>query len=485
MLLQELPKLLLNNSGFNKISKNIWQINVMSSGIKGKKIHFMGAGGIGVSALAVLAKESGAIVSCCDRSENEMTENLKSLGMEVKIGHSSVHLSEVDILVHTSAVKNNNEELAVAQKKGVNILKRGDFLAQLLLNYNKVVGICGTHGKTTTTWLTGSLLRKLGAKPTIILGGIPQGETSNVFIGSRDLCVVELDESDGSFLNASVDLGVITNVDPDHLDYYGDAGEAVKAFRQFADNIQSDGELITCLECINSKEIFESYTGNKTGVGLNCLADLHAEIIESHGMQQSFAVNCCSEKFVYNIPGIHNLKNLLCALAVVGSCGFKLSDCSNYVSDLVSVERRFEMIGEVSGITLVSDYAHHPTEVLEAISTAFTMSGKRTVAVFQPHLFSRTKAFYLEFGRELAKADIVVLVDIYPAREEPEPGIDSNLIKNVVLGHNPAVFGPVPKEYLCEILKDIVIEGDKVIFMGAGDIGECPYEFMAELQGKD
>lgn len=240
--------------------------------------------------------------------------------------------------------------------------------------------------------------------------------------------------------------------------------------------------MITCLDSNNANEIYKNHTGSKTGVRINSEADLCAEIISAQDFQQEFTIKGMAERFIFNIPGKHNINNLLCALAAVKTCGFNLEDCSAYVSELTAVERRFEVVGNIAGITLISDYAHHPVEVSETINTALKINGHRTVAVFQPHLYSRTKSFYKEFGQELAKADIVVLVEIYPAREKPMPGVDSNLIKNIVLEHNEKAYGPVPKNELTELLKDIVLKGDKVIFMGAGDIGGSPYEFMAELQ---
>lgn len=452
--------------------------------LEGKNIHFMGAGGIGVSALALLSVRLGAKVSGCDKAKNQQTEFLSKSNIAVHKGHDVSHLDAVDILVHTSAVKKgHNEELDAAIKSGIQVFKRGDFLAVLLGSYKQVIGICGTHGKTTTTWFVGKLFVELGFDSTIILGGVPQGEKANVFIGGNDICIVELDESDASFLLPDIDVAVITNIEPDHLDFYGDEKSLYNAFEEFAGKVSKSGKLVIATDSDLCKKIFTSHHGEKYSVCSDENNSLRVISAKTKKYNQEIVFSQNSEKYsvFLKMPGYHNVKNMLCAVGTIAAFGVSIKDVVPQIEKLTPVERRFELLSEKNGITIIRDYAHHPTEIKVAVETAKSLECRRVVAVFQPHLFSRTQFFFRDFAEAISGADYVFLMDIYPAREKPIEGVTSGLIKSVLAENNRKVSGPFSKTDIANYLKDVIKDGDVILFLGAGDIGELAYEFVAEL----
>lgn len=449
----------------------------------GKKLHFMGAGGVGVSALMELAYREGAVVSGCDLQSNELTDRLERIGVPIARGHSPSHVAQTDICVYSSAVPESNLERREAERQCLT-LRRGTFLARLLEG-KEVLGVCGTHGKSTTTWLLGQLLLATGFDPTIILGGVGQGERSNLHPGRPDRVVVELDESDGSFLEPELAVAVVTNVEADHLDHYGSLEAVEAAFLRFAGNLPPHGRLVVCLDDPGAARLARACPEQSITVGVETpTADLRAVQVGQEGAVQHFRLCYHGSDvgvFSLKLPGEHNLCNGLCALAAARAVGADWAALAEALPECRPVARRFEVVGVRRDITVVDDYAHHPTEIRVALKTARALHAGRVLAVFQPHLFSRTQFLAEDFGAALAAADLVVLADVYAARERPRSGADSQLVRDAALAHNVAVRGPFPRRQIVPELVGEVGAGDMVLFLGAGDIGACAHELLERL----
>jgi UDP-N-acetylmuramate--alanine ligase len=450
--------------------------------VAGTKIHFMGIGGIGVSALAELADREGAVVSGCDLTEGVMTRHLRDLGIPVTIGHDRSHVNGVDLVVYSSAVPPENPERAAAERR-CRTMRRGTFLARLL-EERRVFAVCGTHGKTTTTWLLGQLLRACNLDPTVIVGGVGVGEESNLHVGRSKHAVVELDESDESFLEPRVLVGVVTNIEADHLDHYGSAEQVEAAYARFVEQLGPEGILVACVDDPTARRLLEASGAHTIGVGLDPCATLRAEAVEEEGMAQSFRlVNGTGDhgRFRLPLPGVHNLRNALAALGAARAVGADWEELRGALAECRAVGRRFERVGEAGGVTVVDDYAHHPTEIAATLQTARGLHDGRLLAVFQPHLYSRTRELAEGFGRALAAADRVYVVDIYPAREEPVPGVDSELVTAAVCEHNGEVSGPYSRTGVAAAVAEEARPGDLVLFLGAGDIGASAHELLELL----
>lgn len=445
----------------------------------GEKLHFMGAGGIGVSALAVMAKNLGADVSACDRAANDMTAMLERHGIRVHIGHDAAHALGADLLVYTSAVPENHpERLAAAASE-----KRGRFLARLMEGRD-AWGIAGTHGKTTTSWLTAAILIEAGLDPAVFIGGaVPALDGMNYRLG-RGPFVAELDESDASFLEPRLDVAVVTNIESDHLSHYRDDRALFAAFDRFAEGVGDGGLLVAGWDNPASRSLYENRRGRgaKVSFGLEDGADVRAVGVEFANVQ-SVGVELANGmefdvirrgadlgRFRLPLPGVYNVQNALAALAACLERDVPLEAARAALAKAVGVGRRMERLGDCSGVALYSDYAHHPTEVAAAVAAFRRLHPGRTLVVFQPHLFSRTRDYADAFAEALGGADRLLLVDIYPAREEPIPGVTSDLLAGGAARAGAEVLGPVP---LCRVAAEterLARDCEAVVMMGAGDI---------------
>ncbi|MDR3210441.1 MAG: UDP-N-acetylmuramate--L-alanine ligase, partial [Planctomycetota bacterium] len=446
--------------------------------LKGSRIHFMGIGGIGVSALAEMAKAAGALVSGCDRSENEITLALRRKGLNVALGHDPSHLDGVDYLVHTSAVSSQHPERLRAGEKQE---KRGAFLARLMDNH-QAIGVAGTHGKTTTSWLLSQLLIECGRDPTVFIGGLaaslPEG---NYRLGSGPF-VSELDESDESFLLPKLEVAVATNLESDHLSHYKTYPALYQAFQRYARGVEKEGLLVAGLDSPELAKIFAAHSGKKLSFGFNPACDIRATEVENQGFNSRFRLEYLhQDKGLFNLflPGHHNVLNALAALGTCLALGLDPEELRSALPKAIGVGRRLEFLGEIAGARFYSDYAHHPTEIracLAALKQAF--SGP-ILAVFQPHLYSRTRDYAREFAQALAEgAEVVQLVDIYPAREEPIPGVDSALISSFARELNPRVEDPLPLAQAVETARDRAGDFQAVVMLGAGDIDNAARELF-------
>ncbi len=437
--------------------------------LSGKTIHFMGIGGIGVSALAEMAKAAGAVVTGCDRAASGVTRKLEARGIPVFTGHDPAHVAKADLLIFTSAVPPEHPERRAA---GDRQEKRGRFLARFM-EQRIGVGVSGTHGKTTTSWLLAHLLIAAGMDPSVFIGGmVPDLPDGNYRIGSGPF-VAELDESDASFLLPKLDLAVVTNIESDHLSHYCNDASLFAAFDQFAAGVAGNGVLIAGIDNPGAAALFRRHRGRKLSCGLAPEAEVRAEDIERAGDGSAFSLRLRERdlgRFSLSLPGLHNVKNALAALAAALELGADVEAARRSLPLARGVERRLERLGMLAGAVLYSDYAHHPTEVAATIEALRQRHAGRILAVFQPHLFSRTRDYADAFGAALAAADAVLLADIYPAREEPIPGVTSGLLAAAARRDNPRVAGPVPLAALASEVERMAPGFEAVAMMGAGDI---------------
>jgi UDP-N-acetylmuramate--alanine ligase len=454
-----------------------------------KKIHFVGIGGIGMSGIAEILLDQGFRVTGSDRGLSEVTERLQKLGATIYEGHKAGNVaSDVDALVYSSAVSLDNPEILEAQRRKIPIIRRAEMLAEVMrLKYG--IGIAGTHGKTTTTSMISLVLMEGNLDPTVIVGGKLSGlGGTNARLGRGEFIVVEADEFDRSFLSITPTIAVLTTLETDHLDCYRDLEDIKGAFIQFASKVPFYGFVVLCIDEPALLDIMPQLSKKKIiTYGLNPQADIQAVDIRHKDNTSTFTVVHSGSDLGHitlQVPGNHNVQNSLASIAVGLQLGVPFEKIQAGIEKFTGVYRRWEKKGEVKGITLYDDYAHHPTECRATLAGAKAGWRRRVVCVFQPHLFSRTRDFYEEFGKSFLLSDVLVLTDIYPAREEPIQGITGELIVNAAkrFGHKDVHYVP-DKKKIPEYLTSIVKSGDIVITMGAGDIWKFGEEFLKRLKG--
>jgi UDP-N-acetylmuramate--alanine ligase len=452
-----------------------------------KKLHFVGIGGIGMSGIAEILLDQGFAVTGSDRAAGETTERLVALGAAVAIGHDAKNVTaDTDVLVYSSAVPPDNPELVEAQRRKIPVIRRAEMLAEVMrLKYG--IGVAGTHGKTTTTSMISLVLMEGGLDPTVIVGGRLHGLAgSNARLGKGDFIVVEADEFDRSFLSITPTIAVLTTLETDHLDCYRDLEDIKGAFIQFAAKVPFYGFVVLCLDEPALQEIMPRIKKKIVTYGLNGQADIQAvEVLHRQNTTRFLVVRDGRElgEVTIQIPGRHNVQNALGAIATGLELGVPFERVKAGIEKFTGVFRRWEVKGEVDGITVVDDYAHHPTEIAATLAGAKAGWRRRLVGVFQPHLYSRTRDFYEDFGRSFFNADILIVTDVYPAREEPIQGITGELIASTAkqFGHKQVHYIADKKE-VPGFLLGLVQKGDLVITMGAGDIWKFGEEFLARLR---
>jgi UDP-N-acetylmuramate--alanine ligase len=448
-----------------------------------KKIHFVGIGGAGMSGLADILIAMGHNISGSDREQSETTEYLATRGVQIFIGHAAQNLSEADFVVYSSAVPEDNPEIQQARQKKIPRIKRAALLGQLMLK-NKGIAIAGTHGKTTTTSMAGHILICNNYDPTVVVGGKMNNSQTNAHLGKGEYFIAEADEYDRSFLTLFPFVSVVTSLEADHLDIYGDMGNIKKTFSQFINQTAFDGLVILNADDKNVMELSENCVPQIQTYGISNPADITAENITFLKSCATFDVikdGAVAGNVKLNIPGKHNISNALAATAVGLYAGLSFTDIKKALATFSGVQRRFEFKGQANGILFFDDYAHHPTEVMAAISAAKSGWKNRLVVVFQPHLFSRTKDFYIEFAAALSAADKVILVPVYAAREKEIPGVNSALIAQEMgsnctnIDNNNAINIGILEE---------IKEGDLLLTMGAGDIWKYGVQVYEQLKNR-
>lgn len=455
-------------------------------------IHFVGVSGAGVSALAELVLRAGGRVTGCDLRPGEVGATLGGLGATIWEGHDPAHVEDAVAVVTTAAVPADHPELVAARERGIPVLKRAEALGALV-NRGTVVAIAGTHGKTTTTAMTTAILEEAGLDPTGFVGGHVPGWVGGLRPGADRIFVVEADEYDRSFLTLRPRVAVVTAVDADHLDIYGSLEGVESAFREFIAPIPGDGLVAGCVDDPGAKRLLSEVSGARAlGYGLGEDAELRAVRVEPRGRGSRFVVEEGGAELVeveLRVPGVHNVRNALGALAAARHLGAGLDAVARGLAGFAGVQRRFEVIGEAGGVVVVDDYAHHPTEVGATVAAARgAYPGRRLVVAFQPHLYTRTRDFAGEFGAALAGADQVWVADVYPAREVPIEGVTGELVADAVRA--AAGSGGVGVEYrpglmdLAAELAGSLREGDLLVTMGAGNIYEVGRAVLARLRGE-
>ena len=448
-------------------------------------IHFMGVGGAGMAPLAEMVLRSGAEVSGCDLVESRAATALAQLGMRFHQGHDPSHAEGAAAVVVTSAVPRDHPELAAAQAAGTPILKRAEALGQWV-NDGRVAGIAGTHGKTTTTAMATHILEEAGIDPTGVVGGEVSAWGGNLRPGGSDIFVVEADEFDRSFLALRPDVAVVTNLEADHLDIYGDLRGVRASFAGFVDRLAPDGTLWVCGDDPGAARVGVLCGGRTRSYGLAPGAQLRAVSVRVRGAASTFTVienGARAGEFTVAAPGVHNVRNALAAAGVGRTFGAGWDAIRAGLAAFDGVGRRYDILGEAAGVHVVDDYAHHPTEIAATLAaTRAANPGRRIVAVFQPHLYTRTRDFHREFGRVLGAADRVWVTDIYPAREDPIPGVTGELVAGAVTGPGSRVAYHSELETLPQAVTDDLTDGDVCVLMGAGSIESAAPRVFALLR---
>jgi len=450
-----------------------------------RKIHFVGIGGIGMSGIAEILINQGFKVSGSDLHLTEVTNRLEELGAKVYEGHSAENVKDVDVLVYSSAVIPDNAEVRAAADRNIPIIKRAEMLAETMrMQYG--IGIAGTHGKTTTTSMVGLTLTEGGIDPTIIVGGKLSGlGGTNARLGNGEFIVVEADEFDRTFLKLTPTIAAITTLESEHLDTYKDLDDIKTAFIEFANKVPFYGFVVICLDEPALQDIIPSINKTIFTYGTTAQADVRAVDIEHEGFNSHFTVIHKGKELGsinLNIPGVHYVKNSLVALTIGMELGIDFKIIKKALEKFTGVYRRFETKYK-NDILVLDDYAHHPTETSATLSGIRAAWDRRLVAVFQPHLYSRTKDFYQDFGRSFLNSDVFICTDIYPAREKAIEGVTGEMIANITkkYGHKNVHYIPDKKD-LPEKLMELKKREDIIITMGAGDIWKYGEKFVELLK---
>jgi UDP-N-acetylmuramate--alanine ligase len=449
-----------------------------------RRLHFVGIGGIGMSGLAELLKSVGFSVSGSDLRESETTERLRSLGIAVfPAGHRAEHIGGAHVVVYSSAVDQHNPEVAAARSLGIPVIKRAEMLAEVM-RMKRGIAISGAHGKTTTTSMTGAILVAGGLDPTIVVGGRVHQIGTNARLGKGEFLVAEADEFDRSFLELKPVLAVVNNIDLEHLDTYKDLADIKDSFCRFAASVPFFGAAILGIDDANVEAIRSRIERRVVTFGLTPRADVTAKDLELTRTGARFMVVADDTPLgtvALPMPGLHNVKNALGALAAAREAGVPFAVAAGALGEFSGVVRRFERKGEKNGVLVFDDYAHHPTEVSATLAAARqAYPERRLVALFQPHLFSRTRDFAQGFAAAFQAADVVFVIPIYGSREQPLPGVTSRLVTDAAraLGHKH-VFDVPERNEVVHSLEAELKEGDLLLTMGAGDVYRLGLDYLA------
>lgn len=451
-------------------------------------VHLIGVGGAGMSALARVLAARGARVSGSDIKESRGLVALRALGVQAHVGHSAEHLQDASVVVVSSAIGEANPEVAAAQRLGIPILQRAQVLAMLMRD-SRSIAVAGTHGKTTTTSMTAMALRKAGLDPTFLIGGDVNETGTNAHHGSGAWLVAEADESDGSFLWLAPEVAVITNVEADHLDHYRGIDEITEAFKAFAGNVVPHGTVIVCADDPGAAALLPFIERTVVTYGLGSGADWQAEVLErsAHGVRVRILHHGAEAGIAtLGISGDHNVRNALAAMAAAHIAGVDPAVALAGLATFTGVARRFELRGVAAGVTVVDDYAHHPTELRATIAAARERGWRRIVAVYQPHRYSRTQAMAADMGAALAGADLAVVTDVYGAGELPLPGVTGKLVIDGLLDADPSscvAYLPA-RSMVAAFVAERARPTDLVLTLGAGDVTMLAADIL-ELLSQD
>lgn len=446
--------------------------------------HFIGVGGVGMGALALLLAAKGFKVSGSDIKESDFTDKLKEQGAKIHIGHDAANIGCANTIVYSSAISQDNPELSWARKKGIRVLQRAELLAQLMEN-QKGITVAGAHGKTTTASMISYLVIKAGLKPTTAVGGIINGGSYHAELGDGRYFIAEVDESDGSFLYFYPYYSVITNIDFEHIDYYHNWDNILSAYRKFIGQTNPAGCVIGWGEDGRLRKLLKESGRKFISYGFLQDNDIFAKNITCRGFSSDFECVRRAESlgaFHLRVPGRHNILNALAAIALGLELSIDHAVIQQALSEFSGAKRRFQLKGEVCDVMIVDDYAHHPSEITATLQAAKSFGRKRVVVVFQPHRYSRTKFLMEEFVQALCLCDYLVLTDIYAASEKAMSGVTSEGLYEKIKGQAavPAVY--LKKEDIVRHLQDILEPGDLILTLGAGDITKISDELVVRFK---
>ena len=456
-------------------------------------IHFVGIGGIGMSGIAELLLNLGHQVSGSDIQETEITRRLETLGATIFYSHQSQQVAGADAVVVSSAIDSDNPEVAAANiDYHIPVIRRAEMLAELMrLKY--AVLVAGAHGKTTTTSMVGTVMAEGGLDPTVIIGGRLNAWGTNAKLGQGDFVVAEADESDGTFLLYSPTISLVTNIDTEHLDFYKDLDEIRETFLEFINQVPFYGLNILCLEDENIQGLLPRIKKRMVTYGFSAQADFQARDLVFDGLNVSYrAIYRGQELGKVNlpIPGRHNALNSLAAVAVGHELEIPFSAICRGLQEMTGVQRRFQIKGEVSGVTVIDDYGHHPTEIKAVLKTmALSFPGRRRFVLFQPHRYTRTQALFEDFTTAFYQSDVLIVTEIYAASEPAIPGVHAENLTTAIQEHGHGNVRYIPDHLaLVPSLVEEVREGDVVLTLGAGNIwqtGEALLEKLEERKKAD
>jgi len=450
-----------------------------------KKLHFVGIGGIGMSGIAEMLHNEGFIITGSDLVATEVTDHLVDLGIKISFEHKAEQVGDAHAVVISSAVKENNPEVIAANQSKIPVIRRAEMLGELMRT-KFGVGIAGTHGKTTTTSIVGYVLTEGGFDPTVIVGGRVQQYGTNVKFGTGECLVAEADEYDRSFLNLTHSMAVITSLEPDHLDYYGTFKAIKEAFVEFANKVPFYGNVFLNMDDENVVSLIPELKRPIVTFGLTTQADVRISAPSYETCSSTFTVHHNGDTLgeaTINLPGLFNIRNALAAIAVALEFEMPWEKIRKALGSFKGVIRRFEIKGEVDGITVIDDYAHHPTEIEVTLRAAKVGYQRPIVSIFQPHLYSRTRDFYREFAKALLLSDMLIVTRIYAAREEPIEGVSGEMIVEAArdFGHRNCHYiddmHAIPK-LICKSR----ISNAMVMTIGAGDIYHIGPEILEALK---
>lgn len=455
---------------------------------KVRQIHFVGIGGIGMSGIAEVLLNLGYAITGSDVSLSDITQRLTSLGAVIFSGHQASHLRDADVVVTSTAVKDDNPEVLEAHRRNIPVIPRAEMLAELL-KMKFSVAVSGSHGKTTTTSMVSTVLAYGGLDPTMVIGGKLASIGSNAKIGDGEIIVAEADESDGSFLKLNPCLAVITNIDREHLDYYRDIEEIKAAFLKFANIVPFYGSTILCLDNEHVREILPQIKRKVITYGLTSPADYQATEMVLAGPLSKFSVSCRGErlgKVTLKVPGRFNIANALATIAVARELDMPFDAIRKGLEAFVGVHRRLEIKGKVNGVTVVDDYGHHPTEIRETLAAARQVWKDRIIVVFQPHRYTRTQKLFNEFLTAFPDADYLIVTDIYAASEKPIEGVSAASLCEGIRAHgHPGVIYLSGFDDMTDHLMAMAKPSDVIITQGAGSVWKVGEEFLKRVGKKN
>jgi UDP-N-acetylmuramate--alanine ligase len=453
-----------------------------------RRIHFVGVGGIGMSGIAELLANLGYEVSGSDAKGSDITERLSRLGVDVHTGHAEQNVGAADVVVVSSAIRDDNPEVTAARARHIPVIPRAEMLAELM-RLQRGIAVAGAHGKTTTTSMIALVLERAGLDPTAVIGGRLSAFGSNAKLGRGAWIVAEADESDRSFLRLSPSMAVITNLDREHMDAYGTFEEVQRAFVEFANKVPFDGLVVACADDPALRAILPAISRptvlyalerdadvTATGVTLSPFASVSQVWLRRNDRREPLG------DLTLSVPGRHNVSNALAAVAIGLELKIPYERIASALAEFRGAERRFQSLGEARGVLVVDDYGHHPTEIAAVLAAARTLH-RRILVVFQPHRYTRTQQLMTDFGPALAGSDEIVLTDIYPASEKPIPGVTIDTLAEAVRRAVSVPVRIVPAiDDVPRQVAAIAREGDVVITLGAGSIGTAGRRLLEELE---